>query len=338
MSDENYNHNFDVVVILGCHRSGTSLLTGILQKLGMELSLDLISAKEDNPKGYFESNRIISIHDNILKLLGQKWSNCDSLTEYKVSDLIQNSRYNSLFKSWIKDIILQHVEYFNSKYTNIDNPNSCKSNKDMKYEDCENKNELNIPTHLKSKFTWGFKDPRTSKCLSLWESVFQELHIKPCYILAIRSPECVVNSLKKRYPQTLGQYWCILWIETYVNIFQQLQDVDSIRMVIDYDEWFINPIGQAEQLMESIALDKLRTLGRSEIELRLKDFIEISLRHFSKEITEFQDVFFVLANELYQNMKSKNFDNVQKTIKLFQQNLNFHRGINQIKQSITKQC
>lgn len=63
----------DVVLVLGMHRSGTSLATAILQDLGAKLSEDLVEPNEFNERGYFESASVMQIHDDILKVLGSSW-------------------------------------------------------------------------------------------------------------------------------------------------------------------------------------------------------------------------------------------------------------------------
>ena len=43
-----------LVFVLGMHRSGTSLLSGVLQHLGLALPGEVINADQHNPEGYFE--------------------------------------------------------------------------------------------------------------------------------------------------------------------------------------------------------------------------------------------------------------------------------------------
>ncbi len=56
------------IIVLGMHRSGTSALTGCLNILGVNLGERLerlMSAHEDNPKGYWENEKVISINEAI---------------------------------------------------------------------------------------------------------------------------------------------------------------------------------------------------------------------------------------------------------------------------------
>jgi hypothetical protein len=63
-----------VIVVLGMDRAGTSLLANVLQALGGRLGDDLMAANEFNARGYFESNDIVALHDQILAVLGLSWS------------------------------------------------------------------------------------------------------------------------------------------------------------------------------------------------------------------------------------------------------------------------
>ncbi len=61
------------IFIVGMHRSGTSALTGILQLMGVELGRELMQAWPDNPKGFFENNKIWKYNQKILKHFGSSW-------------------------------------------------------------------------------------------------------------------------------------------------------------------------------------------------------------------------------------------------------------------------
>jgi hypothetical protein len=61
------------VVVLGAHRSGTSLCTNVLHALGVRLDDDLIPADANNERGYFESREIVELNESILACLGVTW-------------------------------------------------------------------------------------------------------------------------------------------------------------------------------------------------------------------------------------------------------------------------
>lgn len=64
-----------LVVILGAHRSGTSLCTAAVESLGAYLGRQLDYANDENPKGFFEHPDIVDFNDRLLSFLGGSWDN-----------------------------------------------------------------------------------------------------------------------------------------------------------------------------------------------------------------------------------------------------------------------
>ncbi|NOZ08291.1 MAG: hypothetical protein GXO91_05370, partial [FCB group bacterium] len=67
----------EFVVVLGMHRSGTSMLTNILVNAGYFVSEkeDLMQPADDNPNGFFEHKSVIEANDIVLKLCQGSWDN-----------------------------------------------------------------------------------------------------------------------------------------------------------------------------------------------------------------------------------------------------------------------
>src|ERR1700683_4868218 len=65
-----------IVCILGMHRSGSSLLTRILNILGVYLGppQTLLEARPDNPTGFWELAEVNRINDELLSRFGGRWS------------------------------------------------------------------------------------------------------------------------------------------------------------------------------------------------------------------------------------------------------------------------
>lgn len=63
----------NLLLILGMHRSGTSALTGVLEKLGVELGEELLPPTRDNPKGYFENARVVAVQETLFTSLYRTW-------------------------------------------------------------------------------------------------------------------------------------------------------------------------------------------------------------------------------------------------------------------------
>ncbi|HVU05841.1 MAG TPA: sulfotransferase [Polyangiaceae bacterium] len=73
----------NLFAVLGMHRSGTSLVSRILNLLGATLGPedDLMPPKPDNPTGFWESLTVTQIHDDLFAELGGRWDRPPVLAE-----------------------------------------------------------------------------------------------------------------------------------------------------------------------------------------------------------------------------------------------------------------
>lgn len=62
------------IVVLGMHRSGSSLTTSIIQKLGVDIGQKLLGAHPSQPKGHFEDVDFYRLNMDILKAAGGHWA------------------------------------------------------------------------------------------------------------------------------------------------------------------------------------------------------------------------------------------------------------------------
>lgn len=147
-----------VVPVLGMHRSGTSLTTGLLSALGVSLSEDLMPPTGANAIGYFESLTITKIHDDLLAALGSSWHGSTTIRPFP--------------KDWW---LLAQVQPFKQRL------------KSLVASELER-----VPG------PWGFKDPRTCRLLPMWNEIFAELALEPRFVLVGRNPIEVVKSLEAR--------------------------------------------------------------------------------------------------------------------------------------------
>ncbi len=67
------------VIVLGMHRSGTSALSGALCRLGIEFGDKLLPGEPYNPKGFFEHVDILSINNEILRMLNSSFDDIKPL-------------------------------------------------------------------------------------------------------------------------------------------------------------------------------------------------------------------------------------------------------------------
>ncbi|MFF2089462.1 sulfotransferase [Paenibacillus sp. NPDC058174] len=97
------------IVILGMHRSGTSLLAKTIKALGVYIGRDeqMISPREDNPEGFWEHSDIVDIHEKLLGSLSSSWDTTKPLpAEWWLSEELQS------YRSRMKDIIASNFSNY----------------------------------------------------------------------------------------------------------------------------------------------------------------------------------------------------------------------------------
>ncbi len=63
-----------LILVVGMHRSGTSVLARVLNLLGAEVGEDLLQAQEGvNAKGFWEHQELVAINETLLAELGRHW-------------------------------------------------------------------------------------------------------------------------------------------------------------------------------------------------------------------------------------------------------------------------
>lgn len=70
-----------MLMVLGMHRSGTSLLAGSCRLLGADLGGRMMEAGNDNVMGFWEHDEIVRIHDEMLERLGFAWDDVRALPD-----------------------------------------------------------------------------------------------------------------------------------------------------------------------------------------------------------------------------------------------------------------
>lgn len=61
------------IITLGMHRSGTSLLSGMLHALGVDLGQAIMAPNSGNPKGYFENDQVMHLNNRVMDTMGFAW-------------------------------------------------------------------------------------------------------------------------------------------------------------------------------------------------------------------------------------------------------------------------
>jgi hypothetical protein len=61
------------LIVVGFHRSGTSLLTQLLHRAGLFVGDDLLGAMPSNPYGHFEDREVLELHREVMEDHGVGW-------------------------------------------------------------------------------------------------------------------------------------------------------------------------------------------------------------------------------------------------------------------------
>ena len=147
-----------VVLIIGMHRSGTSLLANALAAAGVPFGSNLLShSVPDNPDGYGEHAEVVAIQEQLLRTLGREWHSA--------------SGHAALPAHW------------------MDWPET---------RDARKRLAAIVERELSTRPLWACKDPRTSRLLPLWFDVLGAAGIEVRPVLCIRHPAEVAHSLAVR--------------------------------------------------------------------------------------------------------------------------------------------
>jgi hypothetical protein len=71
-----HKNSFDlpkIILVLGMHRSGTSLVAQLIAKWGAFMGNDLMPADKFNSDGYWEYNPLFHFHEKLLEKTNNKW-------------------------------------------------------------------------------------------------------------------------------------------------------------------------------------------------------------------------------------------------------------------------
>ena len=83
------------LIVLGMHRSGTSLASGLLRIAGVYFGTDdeFIAPNDENPKGFLERKDIRSLNDRMLHSVGADWS---EIADFDLSRMANDQRFGFL--------------------------------------------------------------------------------------------------------------------------------------------------------------------------------------------------------------------------------------------------
>ena len=212
-----------IVLVLGMHRSGTSLCSHILSALGVDMA-DKIpgpgnpSPTPDNPRGHWERWEIVEFHDRILGLFNR--------------DYLGRFHDFALPVAWWADPRVAQIR-------------------------------REIVAFLEERMGdgyFGFKDPRTVRLMPVWHQIFNELKLAPKLVLCLRNPAQVARSLHARdgLDPANGEY---RWLVHMIDFYRYASNFDCCT--VEYEEWFDNPAANYRKITKisrfAVAAERIRS-------------------------------------------------------------------------------
>jgi len=120
---------------------------------------------------------------------------------------------------------------------------------------------------------FGLKDPRMCRLMPLWFPIFQTLRAEPHFVLVVRHPWEVAQSLAKRDGIEHSKSY-LLWLDHVVQAESATRS--HKRSFVRYEEMMDDPVAILGALREELGID---LSAPSQIEAPLRDFLDPSLRH-----------------------------------------------------------
>jgi hypothetical protein len=200
-----------IVMVLGMHRSGTSLCAHVLSALGLDMTDNMAAPgweapRPENPKGHWERWEIVEFHDRILNLLNRSlWPRgADGLPSVSLAHDF------SLPVAWWADPRVAELR-------------------------------REITVFLQQRMGagyFGFKDPRTVRLMPMWHQIMSELKLAPRIVYCLRNPAQVARSLHVRdgFNIEMGEY---RWLTYNIDFFRYTKA--SEFCTIEYESWFEEP-------------------------------------------------------------------------------------------------
>ena len=221
-----------VFVLLGMHRSGTSLTMSVLQSLGIDCGAALIPAGRGNVAGFWENREIVAVQEELLTAMDRVWHGPRGTFP------LPGNWLQSPAAARAKKRLVGIVEKGISESDGI----------------------------------WGFKDPRTCRLLPLWREVFRETDVEPVFILSVRHPSAVSASLARHNGMSLQRgrlAWLVHNLDVLRYCGDDLLLVADYDQLVEHTALEVERLAQALGSFSSVSAEqKAAAVARVSTELR----------------------------------------------------------------------
>lgn len=129
-----------------------------------------------------------------------------------------------------------------------------------------------LRSKMEGREYFGFKDPRVSKLLKFWNKVFKQLDCAVHYVLCVRHPLSVANSVLKRNKTPIKKGY-LLWLSYNLTIVTE--SINTALIAIDYDQLMEAPNETLRLLSTQLGLEINPGIANK----FSNDFLDQDLRH-----------------------------------------------------------
>lgn len=143
---------------------------------------------------------------------------------------------------------------------------------------------LRAATLLREKLSavpaFGFKDPRVAILLPFWKEVFSQTGADVSYVLVVRSPVSVADSLSRRHHFDLRKS-VNLWLMYCVAMMEGTADAHG-RVLVDYDRLMEDPVREVGRMAAALSLP----VDGGELNAYRTEFLDGKLRHAAGDVDD----------------------------------------------------
>lgn len=192
-------------LILGMHRSGTSLLSRSLSLAGIDLgpTESMLAARDDNPLGFFEQQAVVELNDELLRAVGRDWSHPQPLRPGCLGEKSLLSLRRRLGRT-VDQLFLQRA----------------------------------TAEQAQRPPPFAVKDPRLCLLLPLWRDVLRDLNVELRVIVVRRPAAEVIGSLRSRHGWSASRANGV-YLANIIALMHHTVDLQPV--VVDFGDLLADP-------------------------------------------------------------------------------------------------